>query len=101
MARDARERADLILLTGISAKLLEQCVPGIGPNGTLVVLATVAESASIVPAALLQGQRAVRGSVTGTRDDMDAMLAFAAEPQIVYGVPGAPPLGIHLMRVLV
>jgi len=48
-------------------------------NGTLVVLATVAESASLVPAALLQGQKTIRGSVTGTRDDMDAMLRFAAD----------------------
>lgn len=71
--------ADLILLTADSARLLEQCIPGLGVNGTLVVLATIAESASIVPAALLRGQRTVRGSVTGTRDDMDAMLAFAAE----------------------
>jgi D-arabinose 1-dehydrogenase-like Zn-dependent alcohol dehydrogenase len=71
--------ADLILLTAASARLFEQCVPGLGVNGTLVVLATVAESASIVPAALLQGQKTIRGSVTGTRDDMDAMLRFSAE----------------------
>lgn len=71
--------ADLVLLTAGSARLLEQCVPGLGVNGTLVVLATVAEGATIVPAALLRGQRSIRGSVTGTRDDMDAMLRFAAE----------------------
>jgi D-arabinose 1-dehydrogenase-like Zn-dependent alcohol dehydrogenase len=71
--------ADLILLTAASARLFERCVPGLGVNGTLVVLATVAESASFVPAALLQGQRSIRGSVTGTRDDMDAMLRFAAD----------------------
>jgi D-arabinose 1-dehydrogenase-like Zn-dependent alcohol dehydrogenase len=71
--------ADLILLTAASARLFEQCVPGLGVNGTLVVLATVAESASIVPAVLLQGQKTIRGSVTGTRDDMDAMLRFSAE----------------------
>jgi len=70
--------ADLILLTAASARLFERCVPGLGVNGTLVVLATVAESASIVPAALLQGQKTIRGSVTGTRDDMAAMLRFAA-----------------------
>ena len=71
--------ADLILLTAASARLFEQCVPGLGVNGTLVVLATVAEIASLVPASLLQGQKTVRGSVTGTRDDMDAMLRFAAD----------------------
>jgi uncharacterized zinc-type alcohol dehydrogenase-like protein len=38
----------------------------------------VAESASFIPTALLQGQKTIRGSVTGTRDDMDAMLRFAA-----------------------
>jgi propanol-preferring alcohol dehydrogenase len=71
--------ADLILLTGISAKLLEQCVPGLGPNGSLVVLAAIAENASILPAGLLAGQRRIMGSVVGTRDDMDAMLRFCAD----------------------
>ncbi|MBI5576983.1 MAG: alcohol dehydrogenase catalytic domain-containing protein [Deltaproteobacteria bacterium] len=71
--------ADLILLTGISAKLFEQCIPGIGPNGTLVVLAAIAEKASLIPAGLITGQKNICGSVIGTRDDMDAMLRFAAD----------------------
>jgi len=74
--------ADLILVTGISAKLLEQCVPGLGPNGTLVVLAAIAENASILPADLLTGQKRIMGSLIGTRDDMDAMLRFAADNDI-------------------
>jgi alcohol dehydrogenase, propanol-preferring len=71
--------ADLILLTGISTRLFEQCIPGLGPNGTLVVLAAIAESASLIPAGLITGQKAICGSVIGTRDDMDAMLRFAAD----------------------
>lgn len=71
--------ADLILLTGISARLFEQCIPGLGPNGTLVVLAAIAEKASVLPAGLITGQKVIRGSVIGTRDDMDAMLRFAAD----------------------
>jgi propanol-preferring alcohol dehydrogenase len=74
--------ADQILLTGISAKLLEQCVPGLGPNGTLVVLAAIAENAQILPAGLITGQKRIAGSVIGTRDDMDAMLRFAADNDI-------------------
>jgi propanol-preferring alcohol dehydrogenase len=74
--------ADLILLTGLSVKLLEQCVPGIGPNGTLVVLAAIAENASILPAGLITGQKRIMGSVVGTRDDMDAMLRFSADAGI-------------------
>jgi len=74
--------ADQILLTGISAELLEQCVPGLGPNGTLVVLAAIAENASILPAGLIAGQKRIAGSVIGTRDDMDAMLRFAADNDI-------------------
>jgi D-arabinose 1-dehydrogenase-like Zn-dependent alcohol dehydrogenase len=74
--------ADLILVTGISSKLLEQCVPGLGPNGTLVVLAAIAENASILPAGLLTGQKRIMGSLIGTRDDMDAMLRFAADNDI-------------------
>lgn len=71
--------ADLILLTGISARLFEQCVPGLGPNGTLVVLAAIAEKASLIPAGLMTGQKHICGSLIGTRDDMDAMLRFAAD----------------------
>jgi propanol-preferring alcohol dehydrogenase len=71
--------ADLILLTGISARLFEELIPGLAPNGTLVVLAAVAEAAKVIPAALLTGQKRIMGSVVGTRDDMDAMLTFAAD----------------------
>jgi len=71
--------ASLILLTGISARLFEECIPGLGPNGTLVVLAAIAEPAKVIPAALLFGQKKIAGSIIGTRDDMDAMLAFAAD----------------------
>jgi propanol-preferring alcohol dehydrogenase len=74
--------ADLILVTGISARLFEQCVPGLGPNGTMVLLAAVAENASILPAGLLTGQKRIMGSLIGTRDDMDAMLRFAADHDI-------------------
>ena len=74
--------ADLVLLTGLSVKLLEQCVPGIGPNGTLVVLAAIAENAAILPAGLLTGQKRIMGSLIGTRDDMDACLRFAADADI-------------------
>ena len=42
--------ADLILLTGISARLFEEIIPGLAPNGTLVVLAAIAEAAKIIPA---------------------------------------------------
>ncbi len=71
--------ADLILLTAISARTFEQCIPGLGPNGTLVVLAAIAETASLIPAGLITGQKRIEGSVIGTRDDMDAMLRFAAD----------------------
>lgn len=71
--------ADLILVTGISARLFEQCIPGLGPNGTMVLLSAVAENASILPAGLLTGQKRIMGSLIGTRDDMDAMLRFSAD----------------------
>jgi len=82
--------ADLILLTSISARLFEECIPGLGPNGTLVVLAAIAESARVVPAALLTGQKRITGSVIGTRDDMDAMLRFAADHGIAATVERHP-----------
>ncbi len=74
--------ADLILLTSISARLFEECIPGLGPNGTLVVLAAIAEAAKVIPAALITGQKRIAGSVIGTRDDMEAMLRFAADHRI-------------------
>jgi len=82
--------ADLILLTGISASLFEEVIPGLAPNGTLVVLAAIAETAKIIPASLLTGQKRIMGSVVGTRDDMDAMLRFAADHGIVATVERHP-----------
>lgn len=70
--------ADLILLTGISAKLFEDCIPGLAPNGTLVVLASFEEAVTVNPAVLRARQIRITGSVIGSRDDMDAMLRFAA-----------------------
>lgn len=84
--------ADLILLTGISARLFEDCLPGLAPNGTLVVLAAIADAARVVPASLLTGQKRIAGSVIGNRDDMDAMLAFAAD----HGI--APIVEQHPLR---
>jgi propanol-preferring alcohol dehydrogenase len=75
--------ADLILLTGISARLFEECIPGLSPNGTLVVLASFEEPVTVNPAALRARQIRITGSIVGTRDDMDAMLAFAADHGIV------------------
>ncbi|MGZ8441757.1 MAG: hypothetical protein ACXWXD_13375, partial [Candidatus Deferrimicrobiaceae bacterium] len=61
------------------ARLFEQCIPGLGPNGTLVILAAIAENASVLPAGIITGQKRIVGSLIGTRDDMDAMLRFAAD----------------------
>ncbi len=71
--------ADLILVTAVSARVFEECIPGLAPNGTLVVAAAIAEPAKVIPAALLTGQKRIMGSLIGTRDDMDAMLRFAAD----------------------
>jgi propanol-preferring alcohol dehydrogenase len=75
--------ADLVLLTGISAPLFEACLGGLAPNGTLVVLAAIDEAVSVVPSALMAGQKRIAGSVVGTRDDMDTMLRFAADHRIL------------------
>jgi propanol-preferring alcohol dehydrogenase len=56
--------ADLILLTGISARLFEQCIPGLGPNGTLVVLAAMRKR--FHPRGPHHGAKAICGSVIGT-----------------------------------
>ncbi len=87
--------ADLILLAAISARLLEKCVAGLAPNGALVVLAAIQEPASVVPSALLAGQKRIMGSVIGTRDDMDAMLRFAADHGIAPMVERHPLDGVN------
>lgn len=81
--------ADLILLTGLSAGLLEECVPALAPNGTLVVLAAFDDPVQVLPGALRGRQIRLTGSLIGTRDDMDAMLRFAAD----HGI--APVVEIH------
>ncbi len=82
--------ADLIVVTAISPRVFEQCIPGLAPNGTLVVVAAIAEPAKVVPAALLTGQKRIMGSLIGTRDDMDAMLRFAADHGIAAMVERHP-----------
>ena len=82
--------ADLILVTAISARVFEECIPGLAPNGTLVVVAAIAEPAKVIPAALQTGQKRIMGSLIGTRDDMDAMLRFAADHGIVPIVESHP-----------
>jgi len=81
--------ADLILLTGLSPGLLEECVPALAPNGTLVVLAAFDDPVQVLPGALRGRQIRLTGSLIGTRDDMDAMLRFAAD----HGI--APVVEIH------
>lgn len=71
--------ADLIIVAAISARTFEACIPGLAPNGTLVVVAAIAEPAKVIPAALQTGQKRIMGSLIGTRDDMDVMLRFAAD----------------------
>jgi len=43
------------------------------------VVAAIAEPAKVIPAALQTGQKRIMGSLIGTRDDLDAMLRFAAD----------------------
>ncbi len=81
--------ADLILLTGLSAALFEECVPALAPNGTLVVLAAFDDPVQVLPGALRGRQIRLTGSLIGTRDEMDAMLRFAADHNI------APVVEIH------
>lgn len=74
--------ADLILVTGISASLFEECIPALAPNGTLVALGAFDDPVPVDPGALRGRQIRITGSMIGTRDDMDAMLRFAADHRI-------------------
>ena len=81
--------ADLILVTGISSALFEECIPALAPNGTLVALGAFEDPVSVEPGALRGRHIRITGSLIGTRDDMDAMLRFAADHKI------APVVEIH------
>jgi propanol-preferring alcohol dehydrogenase len=70
--------ADVALMTAPSTPAAAEAVPGLAPDGTLVVLGVGAGSITLRPLDLILGRRRVVGSPTGSRHDVREALDFAA-----------------------
>ncbi|MES2088471.1 MAG: NAD(P)-dependent alcohol dehydrogenase [Pseudomonadota bacterium] len=69
---------DLVLVT-VNVMLNWKAIMGtLAPNGRLHMVGVQTEPMGVDTMSLINAQRSVSGSPTGSRNDMDAMLAFAA-----------------------
>lgn len=70
--------ADVILTTAPSAKAISQVFPGLAQRGSCVVLGPSPDPIEVRPGLLLNGNRKLTGSTTGSREDIRRTLEFAA-----------------------
>jgi len=69
--------ARVILATAPSAKAMTDLIPGLAPNGKLLVIGAAAESLAVPPVALIMGSLSVSGWYSGTAADSEDTLRFA------------------------
>ena len=69
--------ARVILATAPSAKAMTDLIPGLAPNGKLLVIGATAESLAVPPIALIMGSLSVSGWYSGTAADSEDTLRFA------------------------
>jgi D-arabinose 1-dehydrogenase-like Zn-dependent alcohol dehydrogenase len=67
----------VILATAPSAKTMSEMVPGLGPNGTLLIIGAASEPLSISPAFLIMNSASVKGWYSGTAADSEDTVRFA------------------------
>jgi alcohol dehydrogenase, propanol-preferring len=70
--------ADIILATPPAAEPMVAAFPGLGLNGTMVVLGAPPTDIAVNPVDLIMGRRRLMGSPAGSRKDMRDVLEFAA-----------------------
>ena len=70
--------ADVILATAPSSESMTDALPGLAPDGTLVVLGAAAGEISVSPMDLIGARRHLIGSPSGSRKDIRDALNFAA-----------------------
>ncbi len=70
--------ADVILATAPSSESMTDALPGLAPDGTLVVLGAAAGEISVSPMDLIGARRRLIGSPSGSRKDIRDALNFAA-----------------------
>lgn len=75
--------ADIILATAPSSEAATEAVPGLAPDGTLVILGVGAGNISIAPFDMIGPRRRVMGSPSGGRADLRATLNFSAHNKVL------------------
>lgn len=87
-----RGGADVILGTAPSSSAMSALVPGLAPDGTLVVMGIEDAMVEAHPMDLILGRRRVMGSPSGSPKDLRACLAFSARHGIGAEVEETYPL---------
>lgn len=70
--------ADIILATSPAAEPMMAAFPGLGLNGTMVVLGAPPDNIAVNPMELIMGRRRLMGSPAGSRKDLRDVLHLAA-----------------------
>lgn len=70
--------ADVILATAPAAELMSAALPGLAPDGTLVVLGVSPDEITVSPMDLVSSRLRLMGSPSGSRKDIRYALQFAA-----------------------
>jgi alcohol dehydrogenase len=74
--------ADIVLATAPATESANAAIPGLAPDGALVVLGLGAGAVSASPADLIPRRRRIIGSPSGSRHDLREALAFAASHDV-------------------
>jgi len=69
--------AKVILATAPNSKAMSELIPGLGPNGKLVVIGATFEPIEVAPVQLITGSKAIQGWAAGTPADSEDTLRFA------------------------
>jgi uncharacterized zinc-type alcohol dehydrogenase-like protein len=73
-----RGRLDMVLVTVNVMLNWKALMSTLAPNGRLHLVGVLPQPMEVEAGPLIGGQRSVSGSPTGSRQDIDTMLAFAA-----------------------
>lgn len=69
--------ADIILTTTWDSKEIERCIPGLAPDGVLMIVGVPNGGITIPPELVLHRRLRIMGSPTGSRHDLRELLEFA------------------------
>ena len=69
--------AQVILATAPSSKAMSELIPGLGPNGKLIVVGVAFDPIEVSPVELITGSRSIQGWAAGTAADSEDTLRFS------------------------